>query len=279
MSQAPFPYTCPSVTIFTILTVTPTGSRWDVTLALTSRRGCVLSEATAISLFNPNGTDGTTFYSVSGCPQDLFKYMIRLGAYARELELASTMTCVTFDMEPVLAVEKGIREWSDPKHYDIHPQHIPRDLLGDDGDPGALEHFKEDLHHCVEAWRYGLLIYIERVFKWKMDGAVSSTLGFLARKTLNHVSSCRRSTMLQKQLLLPVFLAGCETKDEHLRQEARSYCTWWNEKTRYDMFLTATALLEEVWANQDPRCWWGSVIDQKTQFSNSGRTERQYLFG
>ncbi|KAK1772067.1 hypothetical protein QBC33DRAFT_575765 [Phialemonium atrogriseum] len=206
---------------------------WDVTLALTSRRGC----------------------------------------------LVATMTCVTFDMEPVLAVEKGIREWSDPKHYDIHPQHIPRDLLGDDGDPGALEHFKEDLHHCVEAWRYGLLIYIERVFKWKMDGAVSSMLGFLARKTLNHVSSCRRTTMLQKQLLLPVFLAGCETKDEHLRQEARSYYTWWNEKTRYDMFLTATALLEEVWTNQDPHCWWGSVIDQKTQFSTSGRTERQYLFG
>jgi hypothetical protein len=47
-----------------------------------------------------------------------------------------------------------------------------------------------------------------------------------------------------------VFLAGCETTDEHLRQEAKQYCIWWSNKTRYDMFSTTIELLDEVWANR-----------------------------
>lgn len=254
-------------------------SRWDVTLALTSRQGCVLSEATILSLFSPSGASDATFYSVSGCPEALFKYMIRLGAYAREFEIASTMTCVKFNMEPVLEVERGIRAWTDPDFEDSFQQCSLDDPSEDSRDLGELANYKEDLHHCAEAWRYALLIYVERVFKWQRDQASPSLLSFLARKALNHVASCRRNTMLQKQLLLPVFLAGCETQDEHFRQEAREYCSWWNEKTRYDMFLTATALLEEVWASEQPNSWWGSIIDQKSRNASNGSDARQYLFG
>lgn len=64
--------------------------------------------------------------------------------------------------------------------------------------------------------------------------------------------------MVQKQLLLPVFLAGCETTDEKLRQEAREYCAWWNERTRYGMFDTANTLMEEAWADDRAGTWWGS---------------------
>lgn len=82
--------------------------------------------------------------------------------------------------------------------------------------------------------------------------------------------------MVQKQLLLPVFLAGCETTDEKLRQEAREYCAWWNERTRYGMFDTANTLMEEAWADDRAGTWWGSLIDQK---SGSVADGRQYLFG
>ncbi|RKL08626.1 hypothetical protein BFJ68_g9420 [Fusarium oxysporum] len=249
---------------------------WDVTLALTSRQGCVLSESTIISLFNHDKTSDETFYSVSGCPEALFRHMIRLGSYAREFELISNMTCAKFDMEHVLGVEKEIREWTDPEYGDL-PDQLVSDTTG--CDIGDVAHYKEDLHHCAEAWRYGLLIYIGRVFKWQRDQPAPSILGFLARKTLNHVTSCRYSSMLQKQLLLPVFLAGCETSDEHLRQAARTYCSWWNERTRYDMFLTANALLEEVWADEAVDSWWGSVIDQKSRSNVNSGEGRQYLFG
>ncbi|UPK98735.1 hypothetical protein LCI18_009670 [Fusarium solani-melongenae] len=252
---------------------------WDVTLALTSRQGCVLSESTIISLFNHDKSSNETFYSVSGCPEALFRHMIRLGSYAREFELVTNMTCVKFDMGPVLGVEKEIREWTDPEYGDL-PDQIVADTPPSEGcDIGEVAHYKEDLHHCAEAWRYGLLIYICRVFKWQRDQPAPPILGFLARKTLNHVTSCRYSSMLQKQLLLPVFLAGCETKDEHLRQVARTYCSWWNERTRYDMFLTANALLEEVWSNETLNSWWGSIIDQKSRSNVGTGDARQYLFG
>ncbi|KAF4967980.1 hypothetical protein FSARC_4541 [Fusarium sarcochroum] len=252
---------------------------WDVTLALTSRQGCVLSESTIISLFNHDKTSDETFYSVSGCPEALFRHMIRLGSYAREFELISNMTCAKFDMEHVLGVEKEIREWTDPEYGDLPDQLVSDTSTSQGCDIGDVAHYKEDLHHCAEAWRYGLLIYIGRVFKWQRDQPAPSILGFLARKTLNHVTSCRYSSMLQKQLLLPVFLAGCETTDEHLRQAARTYCSWWNERTRYDMFLTANALLEEVWADDTSNSWWGSVIDQKSRSNANSGDSRQYLFG
>lgn len=254
--------------------------RWDVTLALTTRRGCVLSESTVLSLLSPSGSSESSFYSISGCPRDLFSYMIRLASYAREYELASTMTCVKFNMEPVLEAGKSIREWNNPRFTAAHDSEGTTDVDGGDVQMEQIDiaQYKEDLYHCAEAWRYALLLYIERVFKWR-DQPASPLLGFLARRTLNHVASCRRSSMLQKQLLLPVFLGGCETVDEDLRQQARIYCQWWNEKSRYDMFLTAGGLLEEIWNTGDSRVWWGSVLDQKARDNGKPSVSRQYLFG
>ncbi|KAJ0421678.1 hypothetical protein BJY00DRAFT_311979 [Aspergillus carlsbadensis] len=333
---------------------------WDVTLALTTRQGCVLSEKMIMSQFRSDDastattttttTTSTTtrpalraeapFYNISGCPEDLFKHMVQLGAYAREFELAATMECVVFNMEPVLDLERRIREWSVPEFEDRvgflalgvevevdccidtegsagRGEEEGRGERGNEGDQGTirtglqvsaaeleeLAHYRQDLHHCAEAWRYGLLLYIERVFKWRhsRDSTTTTTkprnqppqqtlmLSFLARKTLNNVTACRRTSssnrntntntnttstnlMLQKQLLLPVFLAGCETTDETLRQEAREYCIWWSEETGYDMFLTAAALLEEVWncGARDSGSWWGGVIDGKTKMKGGG---------
>lgn len=255
-----------------------TQPRWDATLALTSRQGCVLSESIIISLLNRKGPDNSTFWNVAGCPEALFRHMVRLGTYAREFEVTANMTCVRFEMDPVLEVEGQIKEWTDPG-YEGFNSTSSLESTGSDLDYGDQANYKEDLHHCAEAWRYGLLIYINRIFKWKRDQPAPSNLGFLARKTLNHVTSCRRSTIHQKHLLLPVFLAGCETKDEHLRKEARMYCNWWNEQTRYDMFLTVGMLLEEVWSSDGVNSWWGSVIDQKSRTSACSIDSRHYLLG
>jgi hypothetical protein len=237
-----------------------------------------LSGSTISSVLN--FSTASTFYNISGCPEELFKYMIRLGAYAREFELSSHMTCVIFDMGPVLAVEKAIKEWRAPQ-YDGPDVDLPHSLAAglpqDWGlDPIQATHYVQDFYHCAQAWRFALLIYIERVFKWRRGEASLARIGFFARKALNNMMSCRRSVMIQKQLLLPVFLAACETDDENLREEARDYCSWWGLKTRYEMFITALDLLEEVWeASADPNSWWGALIDQK---SKDGST-RQYLLG
>lgn len=239
----------------------------------------MLSESTILSLLTHDRTSDETFYGVSGCPEALFRHMIRLGSYAREFELIAKMTCAKFDMGPVLQVRKEIREWLDPEYGDFTDQRFCESSVLHGYGVEEVAHYKEDLHHCTEAWRYGLLTYISRVFEWQRDQPAPPILGFLARKTLDHVSACRATSTLQKQLLLPVFLAGCETADGRLREVARTYCRWWNERTRYGMFLTAHALLEEVWAHGDPRAWWGSIIDQKSRSSVGTDGARQYLFG
>ncbi|VUC30658.1 unnamed protein product [Clonostachys rosea] len=258
---------------------------WDVTLSLTSRQGCVLSEPTILSLFNRQKGDDATFYSVSGCPEALFRLMVRLGSYAREFELVSDMACAKFDLGPVLEVEKKVREWKDAEYGELQGGYAGNPISGDnaaqppDCDDAEMAHNKEDLLHCAEAWRYALLIYILRVFKWQRNQSPPAILQFLARKTLNHVSACRQTSMLQKQLLLPVFLAGCETSDNHLREAVRFYCSWWTERTRYDMFLTAEGLIQEVWNQGNSHAWWGSVIDGKSRANMGSEESRQYLFG
>ncbi|KAI2606595.1 fungal-specific transcription factor domain-containing protein [Hypoxylon sp. NC1633] len=252
---------------------------WDVTLGLTSRRGFILSRSTINGVLSPEHASAD-FYNISGCPAELFQYMVLLGTYAREIELASHMTCVTFDMGPVLAVEKALKEWRTPYSDDPDADFDnPRASgLPDDWNltPIQTAHYVQDLYYCAEAWRFALLIYIERVFKWRRGEASITRISIFARKTLNSMLSCRQNEMIQKQLLLPVFLAACETEDEKLRNEARNYCKWWASKTRYEMFITSLGLLEEVWATAaDPDSWWGALIDQKFRVGGT----RQYLFG
>lgn len=258
--------------------LTKTTTRWDVTLGLTSRRGFVLSGSTIRSVLEP--VNCSDFYSISGCPEELFGHMYQLATYAQEFELASSMTCVRFDMGPVLEVEKAIKAWQPPYSDDLDGDishlsmaNLPKDY---NSDPVQAAHYIQDLHHCAQAWRYALLVYIERVFKWRRQEASQARLRLFARKALNNISSCRRSVMLQKQLLLPVFLGACETEDENLRNEARDYCKWWAGQTRYEMFITSLGMLEEVWASEiDADSWWGSLIDQKFGFGST----QQYLFG
>lgn len=259
---------------------------WDVTLALTSRQGCVLPSSIVRGQVDSPESKASPFFSISGCPEDLFRHMIKLSIYAGEYEATLKMTCVKFDMELVLIVERQIRNWSTTEFRGFpdgekEPVDTP---CPDFEDAEESAQYRQDLYHCAEAWRYALLLYIERIFRCNAaersghNGEPKLTsLSFLARRTLNNVASCRKSCMVQKQLLLPVFLAGCETNDELLMKEAREYCDWWQEETRYDMFLTAAALLQEVWDTKDTGHWWGSVLDRKTRASAG--VGRQYLFG
>ncbi|KAF4308354.1 hypothetical protein GTA08_BOTSDO03652 [Botryosphaeria dothidea] len=260
---------------------------WDVTLALTSRKGYVMPESYVSRLFADDTAE--SFYNMSGCPFELFRHMVRLAQYAREFELATTMTCVTFRRDLVLGVERCIREWSAEGYGDVcaavlrdedtGARIVEEDRAGGSGTMEEKANARQDLYYCAEAWRYALLLYVERVFKWDRTRPPSPVLGLIARKTLDHIWSCRRSSMVQKQLLLPAFLAGCETKDSTLRELASDYCAWWTEKTRHEMFATTSLLLEEVWASKSEKSWWGSVIDEK---SRSGAVEsfpHQYLFG
>lgn len=117
---------------------------------------------------------------------------------------------------------------------------------------------QHDRFHCAEAWRCALLLYVECVFK-RDASQRSSALINLVRRTLDYIRCRQRSSQTQKQLLLPVFLAGSETSDEGKRPFVKDYCAYWAKTSRYSMFNSVPTLLDEIWSTV---VWWGTVINK-----------------
>lgn len=190
------------------------------------------------------------------------------------------MEWLTFNLNPIVQIEEQLRSWMHPSF--AAPSYNQTNPSVDDGtrthplDEDTF-HAHQDRHHCAEAWRHALLLYIDRLFRWDRSQIRPLSIPCLARLTLNHVKCCRRTSQTQKQLLLPVFLAGSETGDEEMRDMARGYCRWWSERSRYNMFHSVPVLLEDIW-NGDT--WWGDVVDEKTKGASSAEGSNvQFLFG
>ncbi|KAA8651225.1 uncharacterized protein ATNIH1004_000103 [Aspergillus tanneri] len=246
---------------------------WDATLALVSRQGPILPRPYLDHLRSHETDDQWSFYQLSGCPTELVVHISSLAELAQQKELASSMTWLAFDLTPVLHIEAQICSWKNPSSCSYFATDF--ELNHTAGTDEDTLHARKDRYHCIEAWRHALLLYIERVFKWDRGVSQPKTMGRLIRSTLDHVRCCRRTSMTQKQLLLPVFLAGSETRDEEMRSVVRRYCRWWGQRSRYHMFHSVPSLLEEIWAAES---WWGDVVDSKTR-GTSGQTPVQYLLG
>lgn len=243
--------------------------RWDATLALISRQGPIMDRSYLKFLIYWEKSDDWSFFDLTGCPGELFDHLFHLAELARQSEIARSMEWLSFNISPVIAIEEEILAWVN----DISP-------CGDDPDVTDAEaeqrfHEQQDRYYCAEAWRHTLLLYIESVFKsdrQKRPLAVHK----LVRKTIDSIRCCRQTSQTQKQLLLPVFLAGSETSDENMRDFVKSYCSYWGEKSRYGMFNSTPVLLDEIWASNK---WWGEIIDSKTKSSSHGQGQTQLLFG
>lgn len=203
--------------------------------------------------------DGATYdvFTISGVPRDLFKHCRELTQIASEKRQLAKFKHAVFDMSRVLELDHSIREYP---------------TGSGDGTISSNEELIEywhDYYNAVSAWKYALLLYIARVFKW--DAASGTRLPeftSLARLALDSVRCCRPDSPMQKQLLFPVFVAGAESQDAYSRDFVTAYCDSWYRNSRYTLFSEALALLEEVWTLRDlnaddPRAWWGSVIDSK----------------
>lgn len=258
-------------------------ARWDATLALLSRQGTFIDQSYLEHLALSQGQDEWSFYDLTGCPGDLFVHLAHLAELAKEREIAACMTWLRFDLSPVEKIEREIQNWRSPFYADGYTPNLdslvesPSDS-DSEADSEEQFHSRQDRYHCAEAWRYALLIYIERVFRWDRECPRPVMIKWLVRKTLDHVRCCRRTSQTQKQLLLPVFLAGSETSDLEMRRFTQEYCKWWANRSRYNMFNSASLLLDEIWEREDASSWWGSVIDQKTH-GGPGEAGVQFLLG
>lgn len=220
--------------------------------------------------------DEWSFFDLTGCPRDLFVHLYNLAELAQQCEIALSMKWLTFNLAPVIEAEQKIEQWQNS--LDPSPQQGHEcDSSLSAADIEKQLHEQQDQYHCAEAWRCALLLYIESVFK--RDGQKRPfVLAKLVRSTLDNIRCCRRTSQTQKQLLLPVFLAGCETSNDDMRGFVKEYCTYWGEKSRYSMFNSVPVLLDEIWASEK---WWGAVVDCKTRYASTGvgKCSTQLLLG
>ncbi|KAJ5678944.1 hypothetical protein N7462_007188 [Penicillium macrosclerotiorum] len=228
---------------------------WDATLALISRRCPVLDPSYLEYLVRWERQDEWSFFDLTGCPRDLLVMLYNLAELARHNEIASSMKWLTFDISPVVEAEEKLTQWQN----DLDPTRQEPNPALSDAEAEKEIHEWQDRYHCAEAWRYALLLYIESVFKRDCPKR-SFSIPHLVRKTLDHIRCCRQTSQTQKQLLLPVFLAGSETSDPDMRGFVKEFCVYWGDKSRYSMFNSVPTLLNEIWTTGT---WWGTVIDGK----------------
>ena len=245
--------------------------RWDATIALLSRQSCLLPSSYFESLAGLEDDRYWTFFDLIGCPSQLVIPLMQLTSLVEEKEKISLMRWTSYNPVLVDKIEASIVDWKNPSlgiHDDISEEQMQQ---------------QRDRWNCAEAWRYGLLLYITRVFRCDRNTSPPSRLATYARLILEHVHSCRHTAIVQKQAFLPLFFAGCETRDQSSRQSIRYYCQYWDKNCGYDLFNTASSLLEDVWMEQDGSCnnhaWWGSVIDKKQKPYQSHVAPLQFCFG
>ncbi|RAH79666.1 hypothetical protein BO86DRAFT_435775 [Aspergillus japonicus CBS 114.51] len=267
---------------------------WDVTLALISRQRPIMRQAYLDHLILWEAQDAWSFFDLTGCPGYLIARLYHLAELVQQSEIAASMKWLSFDRTPVLAIEREIRAWinehdasfcsADDEASEPEEVESPADAVEEEKEFNR----RQDAFHCAEAWRWTLLLYIESVFRRDWTKTPTRQRGRVGlrrpvRKIVDHTRCCRRSSQTQKQLLLPVFLAGSETLDPDLREFVTDYCAYWSEKSQYSMFDSVPVLLREIWASG---MWWGAVVDSKTKGGQEearqgqqGATATQFLFG
>lgn len=192
---------------------------------------------------------------------EIIKHIRELASLAGEKEQISKMRYAKFDTTRVLELERYIQDF------------VPRPNEQEDTQSEEEVHAWHDYYYGANAWKYGLLLYITRVLKWdRCTDPPISVIASLSRKTIDSVRCCRPTFMMQKQLLLPVFLAGGELTDPHARKFVIEYFEGWYQWCKYGMFKEAPELLQEIWLQKDCKkgsmqadwIWWGSVIEQRS---------------
>lgn len=194
------------------------------------------------------------FFGLCGCPTSLAKIVMQVARLRAAMQKSSLTLDFAFDGTVISEIEQSLEAW----------RHTPAATAFQDENCMQRD---QDVMHCSEAWRNGLLLYIFRIFQWEPGSSAPMRILYRARVIVDHVVSCRDVNMIIKQALLPLFLAGCELRDLSTRKEIVRLCSFWDEKTRYHVFGSTIPLLEEVWADQDTKgfenVWWGQVVDKQ----------------
>jgi hypothetical protein len=199
-----------------------------------------------------------SFFVLCGCPIQFLMAMARLAKLAAIYEKTTMMEWTIFNDLPVQMVVEEVRGFNNVEAVGFS------DLDNLEGEPDT----RRNRFHCIEAWRHAIMLFVARAFCQKQDVFGIRKITHLARIILDSVRCIPQTEFFQKQLLLPVFLAGSEAESEIDRAFVRQYIQHWNETSRFEHFGSAGELLEDVWKDWDASTrdvyWWGVKIGHQS---------------
>lgn len=212
-----------------------------------------MPESYVDALMVDEGMDERTFFALNGCPYAFMKCMRQFARAAAVLQ-RTIPDDDPFDMQQIDELVEYLKGWTNDYTTSLEDVQISEE------DPDD----RMDRYHCVEAWRSAIILYSRRVFCSHQDPAGLRVIRHLSRTVLDHVRCIRETQMVQKQVLLPIFLAAVEVADENNRCFVRQYCKHWSTTARYTQFETALALIENIWlayeVSDRADYWWGCEI-------------------
>ena len=227
---------------------------WDVTSALTSRSKPRLVDPYLDLLKGFNQSDGWSFLTLAGCPTAFVVAMARLAALAHRHGRQSGSRRNVHDADFQLVLDE-VRSYNHICELGCL-SYTNFDSAGTDG---ALSR-----HYCIEAWRHAIFLYTIRVFNAQQSDQDLASISYQARMVLDSARCIPPTEPFQKQVLLPVFLAGAEVGDDFNRSFVRTYCQHWSKACNFDQFSGALALLEDIWTDWTSENrnlhWWGVKI-------------------
>lgn len=216
--------------------------------------------------------DARPFFHLTGCPADLVVCMAKLASLASAHEQSQGLGWTASKASRIEDLEATLTAWHNPYHIAGSVSDVQEDL-----NP------TQDCYHCVEAWRNALILYVHQVFKRDLAVRSPAVIPFYSRLILDHIQCITQETVIQKQVLLPLFLAGCEATEDSLRNQATDFCRFWCQRNGYRMFQDVGDLLEHVWKDRresaDAGYWWGDTVDQYNTTGPTDPMRPQFLFG
>lgn len=165
--------------------------RWDAITSLVSREDCFFPYAYFEAVVSKHNDQEWDYFRLCGCPQQLVEIVMRLARLSAEKRKSLSMQYVTFDNTNITEVEELLESWY---HAPPPSAYLDEDSMQDD----------QDGMHCPEAWRYGLFLYVCRVFRWKHGSSIPISVLLRARVVVDHVFACLTDRMVARQALLPL---------------------------------------------------------------------------
>ena len=237
--------------------------RWDVTIGFINRQEPLFPPKYLDTLLRYDRGDGWTFLDLNGCPGQFILAMARLAKLASIYEQVSALQLTPFNMLPVDLVIEEVKNWRNTE-----------DVCSLDIEESESEDMdaRRDRFHCIEAWRHAIFLYALRVFTRKQDRRGLQSISLSKRIILDHIRCIKQSMIIQKQILIPLFLAAAETKDEIDRAFVQQYCKYWSSKSRYSMFETTEVIIKDIWADchvsMRDAYWWGVKVTCGSRLKN-----------